>query len=248
MLTRPEIIWFLAPAVSLCGQQFNKISLQVTWAKIRLLTSNENVYTWNTAEWSQALEDVRVVVSTYQVLLDALSNAFISMHNLTLIIFDEGESKKLPVALSSLIHLQSNTSAAHNCVEKHPGSKVMANFYHGRRHRSGDMPSILGLTATPSMRSSVPDMETLEAILDARCVSPTLHRETLVKFFKKPEIKSVGYLPPGPSPAPTKAMRALRDTYCNMNIMQDPYILSLQAEPNERNCRLLSRAIQKDDT
>ncbi|EQL02310.1 Dicer-like protein 2 [Ophiocordyceps sinensis CO18] len=221
-----KAIWFLAPTVSLCGQQFNAISLQVTSTRIKLLTGNENVDTWNADTWGREMDDVRIVVSTYQVLLDALSNAFVSINRLALIIFDE----------------------AHNCVDRHPGSKVMTNFYHSRKNRGGDMPSILGLTATPSMRSNVKGMETLEAILDAKCVSPTVHRETLLKFAQKPEITCARYMPPGPDVLLTKAMQSLRDARHSLDITQDPYILSLQAEPNDKNLRSLEKAIERYDT
>ncbi len=40
--------------------------------------------------WDAFLYNVRVVVSTYQVLLDALSHAFVKMSTLALMVFDEG--------------------------------------------------------------------------------------------------------------------------------------------------------------
>jgi hypothetical protein len=41
--------------------------------------------------WDAVLDNVKVVVSTYQILLDALSHAFVRMESLALIVFDEGE-------------------------------------------------------------------------------------------------------------------------------------------------------------
>lgn len=40
--------------------------------------------------WDTVLKDVKIVVSTYQILFDALSHGFVSMENLALIVFDEG--------------------------------------------------------------------------------------------------------------------------------------------------------------
>lgn len=57
---------------------------------IKLLTGNDKLDTWNSAIWEAILDGVRVVVSTYQVLLDALSHAYIRMDQLALIVFDEG--------------------------------------------------------------------------------------------------------------------------------------------------------------
>lgn len=40
--------------------------------------------------WDAVLSNTKIVVSTYQILLDALTHAFIRMESLALIIFDEG--------------------------------------------------------------------------------------------------------------------------------------------------------------
>ena len=40
--------------------------------------------------WDAVLQNVKVVVSTYQILLDALSHAFVRMELISLIVFDEG--------------------------------------------------------------------------------------------------------------------------------------------------------------
>ena len=59
---------------------------------MRLLTGGDNVHTWSESIWDTILDGVRIVVSTYQVLLDALSHGFIGMDRLSLIVFDEGTS------------------------------------------------------------------------------------------------------------------------------------------------------------
>jgi hypothetical protein len=41
--------------------------------------------------WDSVLKNVKVVVSTYQILLDALTHAFVRMEDLALIVFDEGK-------------------------------------------------------------------------------------------------------------------------------------------------------------
>ncbi|RCI12147.1 hypothetical protein L249_0383 [Ophiocordyceps polyrhachis-furcata BCC 54312] len=220
-----KIIWFLAPTVSLCEQQFNVIRVQVAYMRTKLLTGKDNVDTWNEQTWKAALDGTRIIVTTYQVLLDALSNAFVRMDWLSLIVFDE----------------------AHNCVEKHPGSKLMRNFYHGRRDRGGTLPSILGLTATPSFNSTIEGREALEATLDALCVSPTLHREALLSHVKKPTICAADYTNSALLQS-TSSMQSLQDARSAMNIHEDPYVLHLKAEPNERNRRKLERAIETKDT
>lgn len=41
--------------------------------------------------WDAVLLNVKVVVSTYQILLDALNHAFVRIESLALIVFDEGK-------------------------------------------------------------------------------------------------------------------------------------------------------------
>lgn len=42
-------------------------------------------------DWDTVLKNVKIVVSTFQVLLDALSHGFVRMDSLALIVFDEGK-------------------------------------------------------------------------------------------------------------------------------------------------------------
>ncbi|UNI16097.1 Dicer-like protein 2 [Purpureocillium takamizusanense] len=219
-----KIIWFLAPTVSLCAQQFEVIRLQVPSVNLKLLTGNDNINSWNPGTWVAFLQGVRIIVTTYQVLLDALCHAFVKLDQLSLIVFDE----------------------AHHCVDKHPGSKIMTDFYH-RRDVQQAMPAILGLTATPSIRSKVKNIETLEATLNAKCISPTLHREELLKCVNKPSILHVPYDVQLFSPT-TESMESLDRERHGLDITRDPYILSLRADPNDRNRRALERAIEKYDT
>ena len=191
----------------------------------KILTGSDNVDSWSEPTWASILKDTRIVVSTPQILDDALRHAFISMKTLALLVFDE----------------------AHHCVKKAAGSKIMRDFYHPGRHRGEDVPSILGLTASPSMTSKPGDMETLETTLDARCISPTLHRQELLKHVKKPRIYHVDYTLP-PLPDSTPAMESLGRVYHELDIRDDPYILKLLADLTERNKRLLVSAIEKHDT
>ena len=85
-----QFIWFLAPTVSLCEQQCEVIKLQNPAVIVKLLTGSENVDSWSETTWLKVLSDARIVVSTYQVLLDALDHAFVRMNDIALLVFDEG--------------------------------------------------------------------------------------------------------------------------------------------------------------
>lgn len=57
----------------------------------RLLTGSDNVDFWSVPRiWEAALDKHRVVVSTHAVLADALRHGFLSIVDISLIVFDEG--------------------------------------------------------------------------------------------------------------------------------------------------------------
>ncbi|KAK2809553.1 Dicer-like protein 2 [Arthroderma sp. PD_2] len=86
-----KLVWFLAPKVPLVEQQHLAISKQLPAYQTRVLTGADNVDRWSTQEiWDTVLLNTRIVVSTPQVLLDALSNGFITLRRVALLVFDEG--------------------------------------------------------------------------------------------------------------------------------------------------------------
>lgn len=86
-------MWFLAPTVSLSEQQFKAIKSQISSVEVKFLSGADNVDRWTEQSlWDVVLDNVRIVVSTYQILLDALTHGFVDMDGLGLIVFDEGNS------------------------------------------------------------------------------------------------------------------------------------------------------------
>lgn len=86
-----KLIWFLAPTVALCFQQHEVLKTHISNVQVRILTGLDNVDRWTEqSAWDKALQDVRIVVSTYAVLADALNHGFVRMSHLALIVFDEG--------------------------------------------------------------------------------------------------------------------------------------------------------------
>lgn len=54
----------------------------------------------------------------------------------------------------------SNNGEAHHCSGKHPANQIMQNFYHPLLHTaSPNVPSILGLSASPIVRTSAKGLE-----------------------------------------------------------------------------------------
>ena len=89
-LTDFKISWFLAPTVALCQQQHAVFVQQMPAVQIKLLTG-AIIDKWsNNKTWDDFLIDTRIVVSTYQLLYDAISHAFVRFDRLTLLVVDEG--------------------------------------------------------------------------------------------------------------------------------------------------------------
>lgn len=79
--------------VSLCSQQHEYIASQISAVQAKFLSGADGVDRWTEQSmWDSVLKNVGVVVSTYQILLDALTHAFVKMEQLALIVFDEGKS------------------------------------------------------------------------------------------------------------------------------------------------------------
>nr|ALJ83737.1 dicer like-protein 2 [Colletotrichum lindemuthianum]ALJ83741.1 dicer like-protein 2 [Colletotrichum lindemuthianum] len=221
-----QIVWFLAPTVSLCAQQFTVLKTQIPTVQIKFLSGDDNVDSWSDQSiWDSVLSNVRIVVSTYQILLDALSHAFVPLQRLSLIVFDE----------------------AHNCIGKSPGSRIMNNFYHHYKRKGEQVPHILGLTASPSFGSRPEGIANLEATLDAVCKSPTMHRDDLLACVKKPELAYVPYLAETALTIPS-SLRSLRKAVQTLDVTEDPYVLHLQAEGTDRSKRELESVLVNHDT
>jgi ERCC4-related helicase len=81
----------MAPTVVLVDQQLERIMEQMPNVICKRLCGDDNVDTWSSQGiWDAFLENVRIVVSTPDVLLDALKHGFVSITSLSLIVFDEG--------------------------------------------------------------------------------------------------------------------------------------------------------------
>ncbi|USP80964.1 hypothetical protein yc1106_08238 [Curvularia clavata] len=97
-----KIVWFLAPTVALCEQQYEVFQSNLPGYIHLLLCGRDDVELWTTQNtWDRVLRNVRIVLSTHQILLDALSHGFVRLSRLALLIFDEVRvgSKELPKIL-----------------------------------------------------------------------------------------------------------------------------------------------------
>ncbi|POS74069.1 RNase3 domain-containing protein [Diaporthe helianthi] len=227
-MSSDKLIWFLAPTVSLCDQQFGVIKTQIPSVLAKIITGADNVESWSVSAWKAVLINVNLVVTTHQVLLDALLHGFVKISSLALLIFDE----------------------AHNCTKKHPGSRIMREFYQEAKNHRDPIPHILGLTASPVVRADISSLEELETTLDASCRSPTRHREELLAHTHRPLMLNIQYTPTleVSKNQYTPSMSKIHKAYKALDIKEDPYIEWLSAQNTDRSERKLKDAFMKRDT
>ncbi|CAK7275213.1 Dicer-like protein 2 [Sporothrix epigloea] len=192
----PKIVWFLAPSVFLCYQQFYAISSQIPSVQGRLIAGDTDIKTWSTqAVWDAALRNIRFVVATHDVLLEALKHGFVRMHSIPLLVFDE----------------------VHGCVRNHPGRLIMKNFYTPAMEQGEPHPSILGLTASPVQGKKIEGIDELERTMHATCVTPTRHRQDLVTHTKRPTTLRHVYNDQDELQLPTTASNTNLSSLCKLH-------------------------------
>ncbi|CAI6268621.1 unnamed protein product [Periconia digitata] len=204
-----NLVWFLSPTLALCEQQSNVFESLLPAFKVQDLANSKGIEHWSDQRtWDGILEHVRIAVSTPQILLDALYHGFVQMKRLALIIFDE----------------------AHHCTQNHPANKILQNFYiplSRNKHASGQLPRILGLSASPVMKAKATgvDLQNIERNMNATAKTPKVTRSDLLRFVHRPELHRVDYqlmtssLPP--------FLIALQNEYATYDIEKDPYVIDL---------------------
>lgn len=126
----------------------------------------------------------------------------------------------------------------------------MAGIYKEYQSHDQPVPHILGLTASPSMSSTETDLRALEETLNAKCKSPTIHREELLSRVKRPTVRFATYTEASPTVRMQSppALETLEAVYRGLDIREDPYVLYLASQNTERSVRELRNAVMKRDT
>ncbi|KXT08533.1 hypothetical protein AC579_5406 [Pseudocercospora musae] len=221
-----KLIWFLTPSKTLAEQQYHVLSAELSAYGVRLLTGADGCEKWSDRRlWSASLANIRVVVATPAILLDALTHAFMHMARLALCVFDE----------------------AHHCTKKHPMSSIMKLFYHPARERGESVPHILGLSASPVVSSKEGMLQAIESNLNAVTITPKQYRRELETFVHPPEVQNIVYTAPSDAP-PGRLATALTDLARTYDLSTDPYVLELTEQDDEKSRKELEKTMMKRKT
>jgi ERCC4-related helicase len=92
-------------------QQHKVFQSELPGYNITLLCGTDGVEHWtDQSTWDAVLSNVRVVLSTHAVLLDALTHGFVKLPRVALLIFDEGCSQHALQMEDYLISVQRITA------------------------------------------------------------------------------------------------------------------------------------------
>ncbi|KAL1792740.1 hypothetical protein ACET3X_009247 [Alternaria dauci] len=204
-----QLVWFLAPTVALCEQQYDVFQSNIPGVGHQLLCGRDDVELWTTqAEWDRVLLNVRVVISTHAILLDALTHGFVTLRKLALLIFDE----------------------AHHCTLKHPAHLIMSDFYMPQlKNGDSSLPKILGLSASPVMKAaaSAEGLQQIEQNLHAAVKTPKLHRSELMRYAHRPQLLQITYSSDASGHKHSHLLLALQHVYRTYDLAKDPYVIAL---------------------
>ncbi|MCJ1313096.1 Dicer-like protein 2 [Agyrium rufum] len=232
----------LIPTKALAEQQHKELSRQLAAAQSRVITGEDKVDLWKEQWiWDSILKGIQVVVSTHQVLLDALGNGFIHMKRLALLVFDEGMDSDAPC----WIQLKNQ---AHSTRDDHPSNRIMRDHYDSCRVRDPNaVPHVLGLTASPGIKKQVNGVDTIEKNLNSICRTPKLHRSQLMKHMPRPEIEIAQFSCLQSTPE-SRNLATLIYLYATLNIEEDPYVVQLRASGHDHSSSALVKALMDGKT
>ncbi|KAI9152201.1 Dicer-like protein 1 [Paramyrothecium foliicola] len=138
-----KVAFFVVDKGPLCSQQYTALNQNLEYPMARFYGAMAGV-TKNKAFWDEQFEKQLVIVCTAQILLDCLSNGYIRMNQINLLIFDE----------------------AHHTKKNHPYARIIKQHYLRERNEC-DRPRILGMTASPvdaqtrDMKATAMELESL---------------------------------------------------------------------------------------
>lgn len=218
----------MTPSRPLSEQQCRVLQEHLPAYHIRLLTGADDVDKWTDQRlWDAFLTGVHVVVGTPAVLADALTHAFVRMSKLSLLVFDE----------------------AHRTTKHHPMNKIMRDFYYPAKTQGAEVPSILGLSASPVMNSNASEsgLEVIEYNLDAATITPKRFRDDLENHVHQPTLTKIVHGIGGAS-GPSPAFNALIAEVRTYDLDQDPYVVHLRAQTDIKSMSQLAKVWLKRKT
>ncbi|KAI0220906.1 Dicer-like protein 1 [Massospora cicadina] len=155
---------FLVNIVPLVFQQAKVVEANVPY-RLKKLCGEMHVDFWDIKKWKEIISNNDILVMTAQIFLNMLRHAYISMNEISLLIFDE----------------------CHHTQKKHPYNMIMQEFYH-TIPKGCYLPKVFGMTASPlgGKVGAIAAAGNLERALDAR-IYTVCTQDELRSFVSRPK-------------------------------------------------------------
>jgi hypothetical protein len=127
----------------------------------------------------------------------------------------------------------------------------MQSFYHPQKAQGLPVPHILGLTASPVMRSDPTSLFKIEETLNALCRAPNQHRAELRDQVNLPVLSHKLFRAPPETATLTRYTRtisSLGKAFYNLKIEEDPYVLELEKDTSEKGLAKYRKVLMNHKT
>lgn len=127
----------------------------------------------------------------------------------------------------------------------------MQDFYRRNKARGLPVPHILGLSASPVMKSKDQSPRRIEESLDAICRTPQKHRAELLLNVNMPEFRQILYVETrleSWSQGWPPTLHSLCKIYTEYDMNKDPYIIQLRADDSERRKQKMAKVLMNRKT
>nr|XP_040578741.1 endoribonuclease Dicer-like [Lepeophtheirus salmonis] len=163
-------IVMVVPSLPLAHQQSRVIDEQCKFARVGKIVGEDGVDLWDSSKWNEVINSLDIIVMIHQVLLDSLSHSFLTLSNISLLIFDE----------------------CHHTFKDNPYNMIMKEHYLTLKStHPHKVPHILGLSASVVISQCDDELKflrekkTLEANLDSKIIT-TMDLDNYLRFVTQP--------------------------------------------------------------
>jgi ERCC4-related helicase/dsRNA-specific ribonuclease len=206
-------------------QQTKFLESQLTAYSFVSITGLDNTDFWTSQDvWDAALQGKHGVISTPQILQDALSHGFVHLEDISLLVFDE----------------------AHHANNNHPMNCIMRHYYHPLKSiKPEQAPHILGLTASPMNKDDRGLIKQLQENLHAVCRFPTASIEEYRKYAHCPEFVRLDYEATGGRSELHEVLKTIIEDY---DIEEDPEYKRLAESETHKGRKKFEKVLKGNAT
>ncbi len=274
-----QFAWFVTPSVALADQQHKVISEHLPGFQTRLMTGDDGVKRWGRkSNWDEVMLNVRIVVSTHQVLsfterrstglgkltrqvlLDALVHGFVQMTHLAILVFDEGK----PALTRSCSYFPPKFGLQHIIVlvniQRIESCKISI-ILTGSMARGRFLLSWASLLVQSSTRNIEAWSESVRVADFPILIQDRMIEQSLNAISCTPKVNRDEMLrfvprpnltslvyPPNSSVHVPKSLDMLQKLYANLDITEDPYVIKLMKTPDRTASSQLRKVLLSHQT